>query len=107
LPARWCWRATRRSSSKCRNTSTSANFAKQLVQRLPTNAKVKTAATAVLTALKGGFVLQNAIAGAALNRATGVSIYFPNQADYSPDYRDLAFSKEGRWRKFLEALFHL
>jgi hypothetical protein len=81
------------------------DFAKQLVQRLPKNAKIKAAANNVLQALQKGFVIQNAWAGASVQRATGVSIYFPNQRDYAPDYRDLAFSRTGRWRKFLEALF--
>jgi hypothetical protein len=34
-----------------------------------------------------------------------VSIYFPRPEDYAPDYRDLLFSRDGRWKTFLEALF--
>lgn len=85
------------------------DFAGQLLKRLPQNARVSGAAAKTLNALKpstgGGFVIQNATWGSGVKRASGVSIYFPHQEDYAPDYADLAFSKDGRWRKFLEALF--
>ncbi len=85
------------------------DFAGQVIQRLPQNAKVKSAADNVLKALspttKNGLVIQNAKCGPKVQRASGVSIYFPHPEDYAPDYSDLAFSKEGSWRKFLEALF--
>ena len=84
------------------------DFAKQLTQRLPQTAAGK-AATQVLRSLQPmtgtGLVLQNSTAGTKVQRATGVSIYFPHPEDYAPDYGDLAFSKEGRWKKFFEALF--
>jgi hypothetical protein len=87
------------------------DFAKQLQLRLPGNANVGSAANKVLNSLAAsggaGFVLANATAGDQVARSTGVSIYFPHQEDYAPDYSDLAFSKEGKWRPFLEALFKL
>jgi hypothetical protein len=85
------------------------DFAAQVAQRLPRHAKIQTAVRAIPAALDpsapGAFVIQNATAGAKMARATGVSIYFPHPEDYAPDYRDLLFSREGRWRTFLEALF--
>ena len=85
------------------------DFASQLAQRLPQNAAVKAATDKVQQALKpatgSGLVLQNATSGSKMQRATGVSIYFPHSEEYAPDYKDLAFSKEGRWKTFLEALF--
>jgi Clostripain family len=85
------------------------DFAQQLAQRLPQNAAVKAATGKVQAALKPatgtGLVLQNVTSGGRLQRATGVSIYFPHSEEYAPDYRDLTFSKDGRWKRFLEALF--
>jgi hypothetical protein len=85
------------------------DFAKQLAQRLPQNAAVKAAADKVQQALSPatgtGLVLQNATSGSTVQRATGVSIYFPHSEEYAPDYKDLLFSKDGRWKPFLEALF--
>jgi hypothetical protein len=85
------------------------DFAKQLAQRLPQNAAVKAATDKVLQALQpatgGSLVMQNSTAGTRVQRATGVSIYFPPSEEYAPDYKDLAFSKDGRWKAFLEALF--
>jgi hypothetical protein len=50
----------------------------------------------------------NSTAGSRVQDATGVSIYFPPTArSYAPDYGDLAFSKDGRWMAFLEALFQV
>lgn len=82
------------------------DFAKQLKLRLPGNTKIKSAADRVLSSL-GSVVIKNATAGKSVERSTGVSIYFPHQEDYAPDYSDLDFSKQGKWRKFLEALFKL
>jgi hypothetical protein len=85
------------------------DFAAQLVQRLPQNAKVKAAVTKIEAALDSqkpnAFVLQNTTCGAKAAHANGVSIYFPHPEDYAPDYSDLLFSKEGKWKTFLEALF--
>ena len=85
------------------------DFARQLQLRLPGNANVTSAANKVLNSLGAsggaGLVLGNATAGEEVARSTGVSIYLPHQEDYAPDYSDLAFSKEGKWRQFLEALF--
>jgi len=83
------------------------DFAKQLAQRLPQNAAVKAATDKVLQALQPGtgLVLQNATSGGKMQGATGVSIYFPPSEEYAPDYKDLLFSKDGRWKTFLEALF--
>jgi Clostripain family len=86
-----------------------ADFTEQLAQRLPQNLKVAAAAKKLLTALSPttgtGLVIHNATCGPKVQRAHGVSIYFPHKEDYSPDYSDLAFSKDGRWRTFLKALF--
>jgi hypothetical protein len=38
-------------------------------------------------------------------RAKGVSIYFPHPEDYAPDYSDLLFSRQGKWKAFLQGLF--
>jgi hypothetical protein len=83
------------------------DFAKQLAQRLPQHAAVKAATDKVLQALQPGtgLVLQNVTSGSSMQRATGVSIYFPHSEEYAPDYADLAFSKDGRWKTFLQALF--
>jgi hypothetical protein len=86
------------------------DLAGQLIKRLPQNAKVESAAKDILKSLsptgKNSFVIQNAKWGLKVERASGVSIYFPSrEEDYAPDYRDLALSKEGSWRRFLEALF--
>ena len=87
------------------------DFASQLILRLPKNAKIKAAATQVLTSLQpktgSGLIIGNVTCGAKVSRATGVSIYFPHQEDYAPDYSDLAFSKQGRWKTLLEALFKI
>jgi hypothetical protein len=85
------------------------DFAAQLARRLPQNAKLQTAVRDIQVALDpgapGAFVIQNATTGAKMARATGVSIYFPHPEDYAPDYRDLRFSQQGRWKTFLEAMF--
>jgi hypothetical protein len=85
------------------------DLAGQIAQRLPQNTQVKTATDKILEALnpKTGksVVIQNATSGSTVQRATGLSIYFPHPEDYAPDYSDLAFSKEGSWKKFLEEFF--
>ena len=86
-----------------------ADFAEQLARRLPQNVKVTAAAKKLLTALSlttgTGLVIQNATCGPKVQRAHGVSIYLPHKEDYSPDYSDLTFSKDGKWQTFLKALF--
>jgi hypothetical protein len=86
-----------------------ADFAEQLAQRLPQYIRVAAAAKKLLTALSPttgtGLVIHNATCGPKVHRAHGVSIYFPHKEDYSPDYSDLAFSKDGKWQTFLKALF--
>ncbi len=85
------------------------DFTAQLAQRLPHNAAVQSAAAAVAAALKpasaSSFVLASATSGDKLAKSTGVSIYFPHEEDYSPDYSDLLFSQQGQWKKLLEAIF--
>ena len=87
------------------------DFCRQLAQRLPGHAGIVTAANHVLSVLGpaagGGFIIQNAVVGPSVQRSSGVSIYFPHQEDYAPDYRDLAFSKAVQWEKFLNGLFRL
>lgn len=85
------------------------DFVAQLAQRVPHSPKLQTAVRNVQASLHpaspGAFVIQNATIGAAMARATGVSIYFPHPQDYAPDYAALLFSQHGRWKAFLEALF--
>lgn len=85
------------------------DFAAQLLKRLPRKPQVKAAATKIREALQPkagtGFVIANTVWGPTVQRASGVSLYFPHQEDYCPDYADLSYSKQGRWRAFLEA-FH-
>jgi hypothetical protein len=83
------------------------DFARQLGQRLPQHAQVQSAIDGIQKALKtppGAFVISNAVSGSAMARASGVSIYFPRTEDYAPDYRDLRFSKDGKWIALLQAL---
>ena len=85
------------------------DFAAQLAQRLPQNAKLQAAVAGIQAALNpkaaNAFVIQNATCGAKVARAKGVSIYFPRPEDYAPDYSDLLFSQQGKWKAFLQALF--
>jgi hypothetical protein len=85
------------------------DFAAQLSQRLPQHAPIKAASDKVLQALRPatgtGLVIQNVTSGTKVQRASGVSIYLPLPEDYAPDYADLAFSQDRRWKAFLEALF--
>jgi hypothetical protein len=85
------------------------DFAGQVITRLPQQASVKEAATKIRNTLQpetgNGFVIENATWGINVRRASGVSIYFPHSEDYAADYAELAFSKEGRWKGFLEAFF--
>jgi len=87
------------------------DFAGQVITRLPQDASVKEAATKIRNALHpetgNGFVIRNATWGINVRRACGVSIYFPHREDYAADYAELAFSKEGRWKGFLEAFFEV
>jgi len=82
------------------------DFAAQLGQRLPQNAKVQSAVAGVQKALNGapnGFVIGNATSGTRMAHASGVSIYLPPTEEYAPDYRDLLFSKDGKWMELLRA----
>ena len=85
------------------------DFAAQLAQRLPNNSAVRSAAAAIASALDTasatGFVIANTTTGASVAKSTGVSIYFPHEEDYSPDYSDLLFSKQGQWKALLQAIF--
>jgi hypothetical protein len=84
------------------------DFAVQLEQRLKPRNDVQTAISRIRGALdpteEGSFVIENRTSGRRLARATGVSIYLPGEAEYAPDYDDLLFSRQCRWRGFLEAL---
>ncbi len=85
------------------------DFAKQIIQRIPQNAAVRDVANKITNALdpanRDSLVVRNATCGNNVARAKGVSIYFPRKEDYAPDYSDLSFSKNGRWKVFLEAQF--
>jgi len=85
------------------------DFAKQLAARVPNNPAIQSATSAVAAALNVGspsaFVLANTTTGANVAKSTGVSIYFPHEEDYSPDYGDLLFSQQGQWKALLTAIF--
>ncbi len=85
------------------------DFATQLLSRFRTNSQVKEAATNIRKAIhsrtEGCFVIANTAWGRNVQRASGVSLYFPHEEKYAPDYADLLYSKQGHWRAFLEA-FH-
>jgi hypothetical protein len=87
------------------------DFVGQVIMRLPEDASVKEAAVRIRNALHpetgNGFVIENATWGINVRRASGVSIYFPHREDYAADYAELMFSKEGRWKGFLEAFFEV
>jgi hypothetical protein len=82
------------------------SFCDQL-QQWGTSAPIKAAAKKLKAALvpgkKGSLILANATWGSVVKEATGVSIYFPAAENYSKDYATLLLSKDGKWRKFLEA----
>jgi hypothetical protein len=86
------------------------DFASQLAQRLPQSTGVRTAGSSIQSALNssssGAFVIANATSGAGVAKSTGVSIYFPHAEDYAPDYSDLLFSRQGKWRDLLQAIFN-
>jgi len=86
------------------------DFAAQLAERLPHNTAVQSAASAIKATLdsssSSAFVIANATSGASVVKSTGVSIYFPHAEDYAPDYSDLLFSKQGKWRELLQAIFN-
>ncbi|MEK6225569.1 MAG: clostripain-related cysteine peptidase [Chloroflexota bacterium] len=82
------------------------SFAKQLEKKLPADSKAKAPAAAVLKAVGSdgsGFVMANTTWGNAVRGATGVSIYFPQPEEYSPDYDSLELSRDGKWMPFLKA----
>jgi hypothetical protein len=85
------------------------DFATQLSGNLPAGSSSKIAADKLQQLLTVGgssaFVLANATWGDAVQRASGVSIYFPEKTGYSPDYDDLDLSKDGSWAKMLKAFF--
>jgi len=85
------------------------DFAAQLIKRFHTNRQVRAAATKIQEAIRSQaqdrFVIANAVCGSNVQRASGVSLYFPHEEEYSPAYADLMYSKQGQWRAFLEA-FH-
>jgi cysteine peptidase C11 family protein len=83
------------------------DFAGLLAQYLPHEAAVQTSAARVQAAIASagnGFVIANDTVGKKMARAHGVSIYMPAPGEYSPDYRDLQFSKDARWMRLLETL---
>lgn len=84
------------------------DFVAQLAQRLPHHQEIQAAAAHIRAALDpstpDSFVVSNQTCGQRMARATGVSIYLPRQADYAPDYKDLLFSTQRKWRSFLEDL---
>jgi len=85
------------------------DFAAQLARRLPSNAPVQAAVAAINAALDaksaGAFVIANTTTAPSVARSTGVSIYFPHSGEYAPDYSDLLFSQQGKWKELLEAVF--
>jgi cysteine peptidase C11 family protein len=84
------------------------DLASELARRLPHRSDVQAATSKIKAGLALGdpdsFVVESVTWGHKMARATGVSIYLPRQADYAPDYKDLLFSAEHRWKGFLEAL---
>lgn len=84
------------------------SFLQQLIKWLPNNDDVKIAVKNISSKINdpnSGFVIANAKWGDNVKDANGVSIYFPTKENYSPDYSDLLFSKEGKWNEFLTKLF--
>jgi hypothetical protein len=83
------------------------DFAGLLAQYLPHEAAVQTTAARLRAAIAGngnGFVVANDTVGKKMAQAHGVSIYMPSPGQYSPDYKDLQFSKDARWMRLLETL---
>lgn len=85
------------------------DFANQLIKRLSNNQEIVSAATKITRSLSStsgvSFVIANSTWGSSVARATGISIYFPFEEDYSRDYVDLLFSRDTKWNEFLES-FH-
>jgi len=85
------------------------DFATQLSRHLPSRSKAKRAAEDLKRRLSArtnsSFVIANATWGNGVRRASGVSIYFPEQTGYSPDYDDLDMSKEGSWAAMLKTFY--
>jgi hypothetical protein len=82
-----------------------ADFVAQLSKRISGSKDVKAATDNVQSALDGGFVVKNAAIGNGVERANGVSIYFPSKEDYAPDYKDLLLSSDCKWNQFLNGFF--
>ena len=82
------------------------DFAAQLAKRVQGGAVSAAAADvqAQLNSGGGGFVISNVSCGTKMARATGVSIYFPQNEDYIKDYGDLLFSQQGKWKDVLGAM---
>ena len=83
------------------------DLASELSRRLQHRSDIQSATSKIKAGLApgdhGSFVVENLTCGQKMARATGVSIYLPRHGDYAPDYRDLRFSAEHRWKSFLEA----
>ena len=84
------------------------SFLDELIKRLPQNKAVADAAKKTLSILKSEqdkFIIANTKWGPRVERASGVSIYFPEH-DYLEDYGDLAFSKQYQWKQFLKTMMN-
>jgi hypothetical protein len=87
------------------------SFLDELIKWLPENQpEVKDAVKKTLAVLNQNdnrFIIANSTWGLNVNRASGISIYFPSAEQYLTDYADLEFSKKYGWNRFLEVLFKL
>jgi len=86
------------------------DFCHKISVRFPKNASVKAAAAKILDSLNSpvgnALVIQNNTSGDAMKKASGISIYFPeDKKQYSPDYGDLLFNKTYHWSQFLITFF--
>jgi hypothetical protein len=84
------------------------SFLQQLIKWFPNNDEIKSVAKEILGKLEGmtgSLIIANAKSGESVKDANGLSIYFPNSDNYSPDYSDLLFSKEGKWNELLIKIF--
>ena len=80
------------------------SFAAQLGKKLPKESKARGPAMALHTALGvggGSLIVANRTWGNSAKRASGLSIYFPQPEDYSPDYATLEINQSGKWVAFL------
>lgn len=84
------------------------SFLDDLIKRLPKNKTITDAAKKTLSILKSEqdkFIIANTTWGPRVERASGVSIYFPEH-EYLEDYGDLAFSKQYQWKQFLKTMIN-